>query len=238
VSTSSIMGGSLGCNSACSTNTSLGGAGATPWRPLGGPDCPSAGTPTRKGDVEQGVGPTLANHCCCCCCCCPTCHLRAAAVATAAAAAAVAGTHSSVLWPGHRHQSAAAGQPFEDTYSYGGYQQALMAAAAAAAVAAATAANAAPPRSKAEATFICCHEPHDGAAHHQLPDQCCHYTCLQHHSCCCSHCHTCCRGSCLGLSHPNLPQSRWRNAQTQLPVWAALPPCSSAPPAHAADAGP
>jgi len=128
MSTSSIMGGSLGGSSACSTNTSLGGAGVTPWSPLGGPGCPSAGTPTRKGEWDPQSP-------------------------TAAAAAVQHVTYEQQQLQQQQQQVQAPvfygrgtgikallqGSPPKDPYSHGGYQQALMAAAA----------NPAPPRSKA-----------------------------------------------------------------------------------------
>jgi hypothetical protein len=60
-SSMSLGGSSSGGSSACSTTTSLGGAAATAWSPLGGPGCPTAGSPTRKGEWDTPVSPTAAS---------------------------------------------------------------------------------------------------------------------------------------------------------------------------------
>lgn len=57
----SLGGSSLGGSSACSTTTSLGGAAAAAWSPLGGPGCPTAGSPTKKGEWDAPVSPTAAS---------------------------------------------------------------------------------------------------------------------------------------------------------------------------------
>lgn len=125
----SLGANSLGGSSACSTNTSLGGAPAVAtagaWSPLGGPGCPTAGTPTKKGEWDQPpVSPTGMQD--------TNQHYQQQQ------------SVQQVQPPVHYARGTGlkgmvhGGNP-ADPYSHAGYQQALMAAAA----------NPAPPRIKA-----------------------------------------------------------------------------------------
>jgi hypothetical protein len=118
----SLGGSSMGGSSACSTTTSLGGAAATAWSALGGPGCPTAGTPTKKGEWDAPLSPSAV----------PDPYQQQQHRAQQVQSPTNYGRGTGLKGLIHGSHPA-------DPYSHSGYQQALMASAA----------NPAPPRVKA-----------------------------------------------------------------------------------------